>query len=190
MGCARCDDRPGRTAWMLLHKLSDQPIFDLSSQPAGGEQYTREELDFEGIPKAGVRHIPHLQPLRTDLRKGVPSVVPLADRAIGNVADRYLPWVSNPQLHIYLDEFVFRHNRRRSPMAAFQTLLGLGAGQPPTPYRRIQPRRQKRSTAKAVESVHIPPIFRQIELLFSSKSRKSVLDSPLSRYDHFCRRGS
>ena len=40
-------------------------------------------------------------------------------------------------LHVYLDEFVFRHNRRRTPMAAFQTLLGLGARHGPTTYREI-----------------------------------------------------
>jgi hypothetical protein len=37
-------------------------------------------------------------------------------------------------LPVYLDEFVFRHNRRGTPMAAFQTLLGLGAARPPTTY--------------------------------------------------------
>ncbi len=34
----------------------------------------------------------------------------------------------------YLDEFVFRHNRRLGLAAAFQTLLGLGAGRGPTTY--------------------------------------------------------
>ena len=29
------------------------------------------------------------------------------------------------------DEFVFRHNRRQTPMPAFQTLLGLGTGRAP-----------------------------------------------------------
>ena len=33
---------------------------------------------------------------------------------------------------MYPDEFVFRHNRRRQPMAAFQTLLGLGSVKQPT----------------------------------------------------------
>jgi hypothetical protein len=46
--------------------------------------------------------------------------------------------VSKAQLQVYLDEFVFRHNRRRQPMAAFQTLLGLGTGRAPTPYQRIR----------------------------------------------------
>jgi hypothetical protein len=46
--------------------------------------------------------------------------------------------VSRDQLQVYLDEFVFRHNRRRLPMAAFQTLLGLGAGRKPTAYNEIR----------------------------------------------------
>jgi len=33
--------------------------------------------------------------------------------------------VSQKHLQAYLNEFVFRHNRRRTPMAAFQTVLGL-----------------------------------------------------------------
>ena len=68
------------------------------------------------------------------------SVVPLADRAIGNLQQWLIGThhgVSRAQLQVYLDEFVFRHNRRRSPMAAFQTLLGLGAGRSPTSARRL-----------------------------------------------------
>lgn len=41
--------------------------------------------------------------------------------------------VSRGQLQAYLDEFVFRHNRRGNPQAAFQTLLGLGANRRPVP---------------------------------------------------------
>src|SRR6266403_1675181 len=81
------------------------------------------------------------QPKTTELRKGAKSVVPLADRAIGNLQQWLIGTyhgVSRPQLQVYLDEFVFRHNRRKQPMAAFQTLLGLGAGRMPTTYRRIR----------------------------------------------------
>ncbi|MGH2966602.1 MAG: transposase, partial [Solirubrobacterales bacterium] len=45
--------------------------------------------------------------------------------------------VSNEHLPVYLDEFVFRHNRRGTPMAACQTLLGLGAIHDPTTYDEI-----------------------------------------------------
>jgi hypothetical protein len=37
-------------------------------------------------------------------------------------------------LQHYLDEFVFRFNRRRTRHAAFDTLLGIGAHTAPTPY--------------------------------------------------------
>jgi len=46
--------------------------------------------------------------------------------------------VSGEHLPAYLDEFVFRWNRRRTPMAAFQTLLGLGGKHEPTTYREIK----------------------------------------------------
>jgi hypothetical protein len=75
------------------------------------------------------------------LRKGAASVVPLADRAIGNLQHWLIGTyhgVSRTQLQAYLDEFVFRHNRRNQPMAAFQTLLGLGSGRAPTSYRDIR----------------------------------------------------
>jgi transposase-like protein len=42
--------------------------------------------------------------------------------------------VSKKYLPHYLDEFVFRFNRRRSPMAAFQSLLGLCGQHPPTTH--------------------------------------------------------
>jgi hypothetical protein len=38
---------------------------------------------------------------------------------------------------VYLDEFVFRVNRRKTPMADFQTLPGLGSRRPPTTYHQI-----------------------------------------------------
>ena len=96
---------------------------------------------FDGLQAADVRHVARTQPIRSALRKGVPSAVPLADRAIGNLQQWLIGTyhgVSKAQLQVYLDEFVFRHNRRRQPMAAFQTLLGLGTGRTPTPYRRIR----------------------------------------------------
>lgn len=42
--------------------------------------------------------------------------------------------VSRQHLPRYLDEFVFRFNRRRTPMAAFQSLLGLATQHGPTTY--------------------------------------------------------
>ena len=107
----------------------------------GSTIYTDGLKTFTGLPEVGFTHIPRSQPSRTDLRKGAQSAVPLADRAIGNLQQWLVGTyhgVSRAQLQVYLDEFVFRHNRRKQPMAAFQTLLGLGAGRTPTTYRRIR----------------------------------------------------
>lgn len=96
---------------------------------------------YSDLEAAGYRHVRRIQPSRTALRQGTKSVVPLADRAIGNLQQWLIGTyhgVSKEQLQMYLDEFVFRHNRRRQPMAAFQTLLGLGSARQPTPYQQIR----------------------------------------------------
>jgi transposase-like protein len=109
---------------------------------AGSTIYTDGLKQFTGLPDAGYRHVPRSQPLREELRKGTKSVVPLADRTIGNLQQWLVGThhgVSRGQLQVYLDEFVFRHNRRHQPMAAFQTLLGLGTGRrTPTFYSHIR----------------------------------------------------
>jgi hypothetical protein len=91
--------------------------------------------------EAGFKHIARTQPLRSELRKGAKSALPLADRAIGNLQQWLIGTchgVSKPQLQVYLDEFVFRHNRRNTPAAAFQTLLGLGTDRKSTKYEQIR----------------------------------------------------
>ncbi len=107
----------------------------------GSTVYTDGLKSFTGLQEIGFQHVPRNQPLQTELRKGAKSAVPLADRAIGNLQQWLIGTyhgVSRHQLQVYLDEFVFRHNRRRTPMAAFQTLLGLGTGRRCTPYEAIR----------------------------------------------------
>lgn len=96
---------------------------------------------FTSLAEVDFKHVARNQPLRSELRKGAKSVVPLADRAIGNLQQWLIGThhgVSKAQLQVYLDEFVFRHNRRRTPAAAFQTLLGLGTGRKSTEYEQIR----------------------------------------------------
>lgn len=108
---------------------------------AGATVYTDGLKSFAGLAEAGYTHVPRKQPLPLRLRQGAKSVVPLADRAIGNLQNWLVGThhgVSRTQLPFYLDEFVFRHNRRGKPMAAFQTLLGLGTSRRPTTYSQIR----------------------------------------------------
>jgi transposase-like protein len=68
------------------------------------------------------------------------QLLPRVHRAISNLK----AWmhgthrrVSPEHMPVYLDEYVFRHNRRHTPMAGFQTLLGLGLAHDPVTYRQI-----------------------------------------------------
>jgi len=68
------------------------------------------------------------------------KILPRVHRVFGNLQT----WlrgthhgVSAKHLQYYLDEFTFRFNRRHSPMAAFQTLLGLGGQHGATTYKQL-----------------------------------------------------
>ena len=96
---------------------------------------------YKRLAKLGYHHQPKSQ--RAELLRGehAGEAVPRAHRAISNLKT----WlrgtyrgVSEHQLQVYLDEFVFRFNRRLTPMAAFQTLLGLGTNSRPTTYQEIK----------------------------------------------------
>ena len=133
----------GRVRMEVIPDFSAATIREFATRnvEAGATIYTDGLKSFGGLVEAGYKHIPRTQPSPLRLRKGVKSVVPLADRAIGNLQNWLVGThhgVSRAQLQVYLDEFVFRHNRRRTPMAAFQTLLGLGSGKGPTTYKQIR----------------------------------------------------
>ena len=107
----------------------------------GSTVYTDGLKGWDGVRTADVRHVARTQPVKTALRRGAPSVVPLADRAIGNLQQWLIGTyhgVGRDHLQVYLDEFAFRHNCRHTPMAAFQTLLGLGSARGPTAGRQIR----------------------------------------------------
>jgi len=114
--------------------------FALRNIAPGATVFTDGLKTFGGLIDAGCTHVPRTQPSALRLRQGAKSVVPLVDRAIGNLQSWLVGThhgVSRKQLPAYLDEFVFRYNRRKEPRAAFQTLLGLGSGQSPTTYKQI-----------------------------------------------------
>ena len=138
----------GGKAWPSLRSSSHErikastiiPVLTRNVAP-GSTIYPDGLKSFEGLAEVGFEHITRIQPVRSELRKGAHSAVPLADRAIGNLQGWLIGTyhgVSKAQLQVYLDEFVFRHNRRKTPAAAFQTLLGLGTARKSTEYKQIR----------------------------------------------------
>jgi transposase-like protein len=129
----------GRVRMRVLPDFKAKTILPFLTQNVspGSTIYTDGLKSFDGLPEAGFKHISRTQRLRSELSKGAKSAVPLADRAIGNLKQWLIGTyhgVSRAQLQVYLDEFVFRHNRRKQPAAAFQTLLGLGTVRKSTEY--------------------------------------------------------
>ena len=103
----------------------------------GAILHTDGHAGYVDLASLGYEHRPIAQRWRHEDRQ---VILPRAHRALANLKT----WLqgthrrpSGKHLQVYLDEFVFRHNRRRTPMAAFQTLLGLGAIHPPTTYAAI-----------------------------------------------------
>ena len=92
---------------------------------------------YSGLSALGYEHRPRNQSAAVP---GEEPYLPRAHRAISNLK-AWLHgthrWASAEHLSAYLDEHVFRHNRRRNPHAAFQTLLGLSTIHRPSTYREI-----------------------------------------------------
>lgn len=77
---------------------------------------------YSGLRRAGYRHI-----VVSDKDGGGPSL-PRIHRVFSNLKSWLIGThhgVSKQHLPAYLNEFVFRFNRRKTPLAAFQTVLGL-----------------------------------------------------------------
>jgi hypothetical protein len=89
-----------------------------------------------GLGALGYEHRPRNQSAAV----GEEPYLPRAHRAISNLK-AWLHgthrWASPGHVPAYLNEYVFRHNRRGNPHAAFQTLLGLGTVHQPSTYRDI-----------------------------------------------------
>lgn len=128
----------GRVRLQVLSDASAESLdaFVLATTAPGAIVHTDGWRGYWGLTKLGYEHRPHK---KKDVQPGQ-QLLPRAHRALSNLK----AWlhgthrgVGDPHLQVYLDEYVFRHNRRRTPMAAFQTLLGLGSEHPPTTYSQI-----------------------------------------------------
>lgn len=128
----------GRLRLQVLDDASADSLhgFVKATTAAGAIVHTDGWQGYAGLTKLGYEHRPRSQ------RAAQPGeqLLPRAHRAVSNLK----AWmhgthrnVSDEHLPVYLDEYVFRHNRRNTPMAAFPTLLGLAGRHPPTTYRQL-----------------------------------------------------
>ena len=118
---------------------------------------TTQHADEKSIEQFLTRNVDQGSTIRTDGWKGYSKTALVGYRHEPNpgVSARHIhrafgnlkTWLNGTHhgvdpgyLHIYLDEFVFRFNRRKTPMAAFQTLLGLASTKAPSPYGKITQR--------------------------------------------------
>jgi transposase-like protein len=107
----------GRLRLQLLPAASAQSLYSFvqSSIAAGAVVHTDGWRGYSRLQAAGFDHRPHTQHARFADREWV---LPRAHRALSNLKT----WlqgthhgVSPKHLQVYLDEFVFQHNRRRTP---------------------------------------------------------------------------
>lgn len=123
----------GRARMEVIPDFGKATLTDFAKRhiAPGTTIYTDGLKQFSGLAAAGYHHVACPQ----QIRSGGRPVLPCVHRAIGNLQQWLIGTyhgVGRHQLQVYLDEFVFRHNRRKTPMAAFQTLLGLGTSRGPT----------------------------------------------------------
>jgi hypothetical protein len=88
---------------------------------------------YPGVP--GLRHEPHVIG-----KMAAHIVLPWVHRIFSNLkiwALGVYHGLRRKHLQSYLDEFVFRFNRRRTRHAAFRSLLGIAAARHPLPYKML-----------------------------------------------------
>ena len=128
----------GRIRMALIADVSSASLvpFVLSAVEPGSTVRTDGWQGYAPLTKEGYDH----QATTVGKAKNASVVFPRVHRAFSNLKT----WlagthhgVRSKHLPQYLDEFVFRFNRRRTPMAAFQSLLGLAGQHRPTTYKML-----------------------------------------------------
>ena len=132
----------GRVRMQIIDDASAPTLhaFVKANIEAGATVRTDGWQGYRGLDKLDYTHDRRSQRATRALGGDPGELLPRVHRVISNLKSWLLGThhgVSGEHLPAYLDEYVFRFNRRRTPMAAFQTLLGLSSQQAPTTYREI-----------------------------------------------------
>ena len=128
----------GRTRLAVVPDVSGRSLagFIETSVAPGSIVLTDGWQGYASLKKRGYDHRPTTQ----GAGRNAESLFPRVHRVFTHL--KTWLWgthrgVSNKHLPHYLNEFVFRYNRRRTPMAAFQSLLGLAGQHDPTTYKML-----------------------------------------------------
>jgi transposase-like protein len=146
----------------------------------GSTVHTAAWRGYRPLDKLGYDHQPRSQRAARSAGEDIDEILPRVHRVISNLKT----WlqgtyrgVSGEHLPVYLDEYTFRFNRRRTPMAAFQTLLRLRASNSPRPTaassrpagtrpaERSQSDKHQCARCCDVEFTDLPPIRRAVRRL-------------------------
>lgn len=121
-------ERAGRLRLALIHSADEETIGAFVSQNVEPGSVIRSD-GWRGYSKTAMKGYVH------DRRVvGSPARAHVEAVHIHRVFSNLKTWIAGTHhgvdpayLPAYLDEFVFRFNRRQTPMAAFQTLLGIAS---------------------------------------------------------------
>jgi predicted RNA-binding Zn-ribbon protein involved in translation (DUF1610 family) len=122
----------GRLRLQAIDDYSAETLHGFLSGAAapGSELRTDGWSGYPGVP--GLAHDPHgVGPMAAHL------ILPTIHTVFSNVkswATGVYHGLRRPHLQSYLDEFVFRFNRRRTPQAAFRSILRIATAITPVPY--------------------------------------------------------
>lgn len=120
------NDKAGRIRLRKINNVTEKSVvkFIQDSVKKGSTVITDEFKSYKNLSKYGYKH---LQIEGSNVEK---SSLPLAHIAISNMKSwlkGVFHGVSKKHLQAYLNEYVFRFNRRHYPMSGFKSLLGLSS---------------------------------------------------------------
>jgi transposase-like protein len=129
----------GRVRLATARDLSASCLLEFVQEtvnPGSSTVLTDDLLAYQPLSSRGYEHISVVRPGTRSAARDLPRVHRVFDDLSNWLATTYRS-VGPDHLSQYLDEYVFRFNRRRQAAAGFQSLLGLGVRgvhrQPPPP---------------------------------------------------------
>jgi hypothetical protein len=121
-----------KSAWLLCAKLHRAMVNPERNPLSGLVEVDETQISYrtkDDPPAGGWR--------RSEGKLQVATAVEIQGKEPGRVRLALINGLRKEHLQAYLDKFVFRFNRQRTPHAAFLTLLGIGLAIKPATYKML-----------------------------------------------------